>query len=285
MEMMEAINIAEERNISIELLDRDIAITLKRALADAGILEKIKLLFSIIVGIFSEEEELTEEAIEEMMQGDAMTELLQELSEHMPSFSRAVIQERDIYIANKILQAKGKKIVAVVGAGHLNGIKKYLDKKRPISNLLEVPKKRNYISYLKYIIPASFMVILSFGLYFRGLETVLDILLLWIIINGGFSALGTLLAWGHPLSIGVAFIAAPLTSLHPAVAAGWFVGLIEAKMRSPRVKDFESLSQLTSFKGFYTNRVTHLLLVVAFANIGSIIGTILALPYALSILR
>jgi len=284
MEMMEAVKLAQQKKIPIELLDRDIKITLKRALSEAGIWEKIKLFFSVIMGIFSEEYELTEEDIDSLTQKDVMSELLTELSDHLPSLSKAIIHERDLYIANKILQANGKKIVAVVGAGHVEGIKKYLDKKRSISHLLTLPAKRRYFRYLKYLVPASFIIILLYGLYLKGFETVIDILFLWIIINGGLSALGALLALGHPLSILTAFIAAPLTSLHPAFAAGWFAGLVETKIKTPRVKDFEALTHLDSLRDFFKNRVTHVLLVVAFANIGSVIGTVIALPYMVSLL-
>ncbi len=284
MEMMEAVKLAQQKKIPIELLDRDIKITLKRALSEAGIWEKIKLFFSVVMGIFSEEYELTEEDIDSLTQKDVMSELLTELSDHLPSLSKAIIHERDLYIANKILQANGKKIVAVVGAGHVEGIKKYLDKKRSISHLLTLPAKRRYFRYLKYLVPASFIIILLYGLYLKGFETVIDILFLWIIINGGLSALGALLALGHPFSILTAFIAAPLTSLHPAFAAGWFAGLVETKIKTPRVKDFEALTHLDSLRDFFKNRVTHVLLVVAFANIGSVIGTVIALPYMISLL-
>ncbi len=284
MEMMEAVILAKQKQIPIELLDRDIKITLKRALSEAGIWEKIKLFFSVIMGIFSEEYELTEEDIDSLTQKDVMSELLTELSDHLPSLSKAIIHERDLYIANKILQANGKKIVAVVGAGHVEGIKKYLDKKRSISHLLTLPAKRGYFRYLKYLVPASFVIILLYGLYLKGFETVLDILFLWIIINGGLSALGALLALGHPFSILTAFLAAPLTSLHPAFAAGWFAGLVETKVRTPQVKDFEALARLDSLRDFFKNPVTHALLVVAFANIGSVIGTVIALPYIVSLL-
>ncbi len=284
MEMMEAVKLAQQKKIPIELLDRDIKITLKRALSEAGIWEKIKLFFSVVMGIFSEEYELTEEDIDSLTQKDVMSELLTELSDHLPSLSKAIIHERDLYIANKILQANGKKIVAVVGAGHVEGIKKYLDKKRSVSHLLTLPAKRRYFRYLKYLVPASFIIILLYGLYLKGFETVIDILFLWIIINGGLSALGALLALGHPFSILTAFIAAPLTSLHPAFAAGWFAGLVETKIKTPRVKDFEALTHLDSLRDFFKNRVTHVLLVVAFANIGSVIGTVIALPYMISLL-
>lgn len=284
MEMMEAVKLAKQKQIPIELLDRDIKITLKRALSEAGIWEKIKLFFSVFMGIFSVEYELTEEDIDSLTQKDVMNELLTELSDHLPSLSNAIIHERDVYIANKILQANGKKIVAVVGAGHVEGIKKYLDKKRSISHLLSLPTKRGYFRYLKYLVPASFIIILLYGLYLKGFATVIDILFLWIIINGGLSALGALLALGHPLSILTAFLAAPLTSLHPAFAAGWFAGLVETKFKTPRVKDFEALTHLDSLRDFFKNRVTHVLLVVAFANIGSVIGTVIALPYIVSLL-
>ena len=171
-----------------------------------------------------------------------------------------------------------------MGAGHLEGIKKYLDRPRDIAHLMEVKKKRSPLSYLKYLIPLLFFVLIAYGFYSKGSAIAFNLLLYWFLINGFLSALGAALARAHPLSIFTAFFAAPFTSLHPALAAGWCAGLVELKMRNPKVADFEELPQISKISSLAKNRVTRILMVTAFANIGSMIGTVIALPYLASLL-
>ncbi|MBU2100765.1 TraB/GumN family protein [Candidatus Micrarchaeota archaeon] len=285
-EMLEAFNIAKEKGLVVELLDRDVQVTLKRALAFTGLKEKIKILMHIVSGFFSEQEQLTKEKVESLKQKDVMTELMNELARTAPTIKKVLVDERDLYIANRILESKSKKIVAVVGAGHLEGIKTALMKERiDLRPLKIVPKKKSILgTVLKYSIPAVFIVFLVYAFYNKGVNASIELIFLWFIITGVFSALGALLARAHPVSIIVAFLAAPFTTLHPALAAGWFAGAAEIKFNSPKVKDFENLNQLDSVGSFYSNKVTKILLVTAFTNIGATIGVIIALPYILSIL-
>lgn len=284
-EMKAALHAASELNVPVQLLDRDVKITLKRAMHEMSLFEKMKLIGSIFLALFSSSgEKLTAEKVEELKQKDMINKLLQELSKQMPSVKKVLVDERDIFIANRILQAHGKKIVAIVGAGHLDGIKKYLDKPRNISSLNSLPKEKNYFKLLKYVIPLLFAVIVFAAFYFKGITATLNVFFIWFMITGLFSALGALFAKAHWKSIAVAFLAAPFTTIHPALAAGWFAGLAEAKMRAPRVKDFESLTRLSSFSDFNKNAVTHILLVTAYCNIGATIGVIIAVPYMLSLL-
>jgi len=282
-EMRAAISCATSTGTPLALLDRNITITLRRAMDEISFIEKLKLLFGVSMSLFGFGEEITKEKIEELKNKDVLSELMEELGREMPSIKKVLIDERDLFIANRILSAKGKKIVAVVGAGHVEGIKKYLDKKRSIAHLNTVPRKKSALRYLKFFVPLFFIALLVLGFMYRGIGTTLEILWLWILINGSLSALGALLAGAHWKSIAVAFLAAPLTSLHPALAAGWFAGIMEAKQRAPKVKDFESLGSV-SLRGLYKNRVSRILLVVVFANLGSTIGTLIALPWALSLL-
>lgn len=279
-EMLEAVKIAEEHNIPISLLDRDISVTLRRAWKSMGAKEKLKLLYALVAGFFVE----TEEVIEELKDLDVITELMEELAEEIPGAKKALIDERDQYIASKILESEGK-TVAVVGAGHIEGLKNML--RQPYvsrEGLDEIPLGRSWFKYISYAVPVVFAAIVVYAFVSAGVEMTLHILWLWFIINGSLSALGTLLAMGHPLSIITAFLAAPFTSLNPALAAGWFAGLVEAYVRKPKVADFEGLRDITGFRDFYRNQVTRILLVIAFSNIGSTIGTLWALPYLLKIL-
>ncbi len=282
-EMLAAIRIAENKKIPVVLLDRDVKITLKRAFDLMSLWEKIKLGFGIIVGLFSGvEEKITKETIEELKNKDVITKLMEELSHEAPTIKKVLVDERDLYIANKILDSKGKKIVAAVGAGHLQGIKKYLDKKRDISELEKVQNKKSLLRYAKWIVPALLVLFIAYGFFIKGIEASLYIFGIWFLITGIFSALGALFARSRLQSIIVAFLAAPFTTLHPALASGWFAAAMEAKYSMPKVEDFENLSNLNSYRDFEKNKVTHLLLVAAYTNLGSTIGVIIALPYILS---
>jgi pheromone shutdown-related protein TraB len=189
-----------------------------------------------------------------------------------------------MFIANRIMKSPGKKILAVVGAGHLEGIKKYLGKELDVSEISKVQKKKSIMRFAKYLIPIFVIAFLGYGLYSKGFEATLGVFVLWFLINGVLSALGALAARAHPFSIITAFLAAPFTSLHPAFAAGWFAAAMEMKMRCPKVKDFQELKKLESYGDFSRNRVTHILLVAAYSNLGSTIGTLVALPYIISLL-
>ena len=140
------------------------------------------------------------------------------------------------------------------------------------------------LRYIGYLVPIIFFIVVGYGFFTRGLEFTLRVLLIWIMVNGVLSALGAALAMAHPVSVLVAFIAAPITSLNPTIAAGWFAGLSEIKFRKPKIKDFEGLANIESFKDLWRNGVTRIILVVAFSNIGSTIGTIYAIPYIISLL-
>ena len=288
-EMVEAINQAKSHNIPIELVDRDISITLKRAWKQMGIREKLRLFWEFLKAIVGfDEEELDELDLEELMDQDMISALMEEFGELAPTVRDVLITERDEYIAQKILDAskQEKTVVAVIGAGHLQGIKSHLINKdfhSDLSTLEHVPKKRfSVMKTIGYAIPVVFVAVIIYGFYIGGLEKSIEIFLYWFLINGICSSIGTLLARGHILSIITAFVAAPITSLNPAVAAGWVAGYVEAKVRTPVVRDFKQLRNIENFKEFWNNRVVRLLMVVAFANLGSMVGTWLAAFYIAS---
>jgi len=280
-EMLKAIELARERGIEIALVDRDIGITLKRAFKKMSLREKFKLFLGFLSGIL-EEEEINDEILERLKDKDIVTEMMEELSREMPSIKGVLIDERDRYIANRIINLEGEKIVAVVGAGHVDGIKKFIESKngkKGIDDLEEIPESGNWLRYTGYLIPVVFLSIVGWGFYTNGAELTIEMLYKWFLINGSLSALGVILALGHPLSVITAFLAAPFTSLNPTLAAGWFAGLTEMWVRRPRVKDFDGLFGLKRLRDYWENRVTRVLLVIVFANIGSSIGTFIALPY------
>lgn len=291
-EMIAAMDVARKHNLEVALVDRDITITLKRAWRKMGFREKFRLTWEFLKAIMGyDEEEMEELDLKKLMDQDVISALMEEFGEIAPSATTVLIHERDEYIAKKILdESKKGKVVAVVGAGHLKGIKKQLDKKvlkTDLKKYEEVPKKRIRIAkVVAYSIPILFVALILWLIFTRGPDAwdqIKNVFIWWFLINGSLSALGAAIARGHPLSIGTAFVAAPLTSLNPAIAAGWVAGYVEAKLRTPVVKDFQDLSKIDSFKGFWNNKVIRLLMVVALANLGSMIGTLIAFPYIASL--
>ena len=275
-DMIEAVYAAREIGAKIVLADRDVNITLKRVWGYLGFLQKMKLIGLIISSIFSTEE-ITEQDIEKLRQKDQLEIALEEVASSLPEVKQRLIDERDIYLAEKIKSAEGKKILAVVGYGHVNGIVSNIPKENDLTPLETVPKKGRIAQFFRWLIPILIISLLIYGFIKGGREVSLESISLWIWINGTLSALGVALALAHPLTILSAFLAAPITSLNPMVAAGWVAGLVQAWVRKPKVQDIEQLpNAILSLKGFWTNPVTKILLVVAFANIGSSIGTFLA---------
>ena len=287
-EMVAAIKEAEKNNLKIALIDRDITVTLKRAWRKMGLREKFRLTWEFLKAIVGyDEEELDEIDLKELMKEDVISAMMEEFGEIAPSVKTVLITERDQYIAKKISdESKKGKVVAVVGAGHLKGIESYLKKGKfevDLKELEYIPKKKiRYLKVVGYAIPVIFAVLIIYGFYTKGSGLAIQMFGAWFLINGICAAVGTIIARGHPLSIATAFVAAPITSLNPAIAAGWVAGYVEAKLRTPVVKDFQNLSKIDSFKDFWNNRVIRLLMVVAFANLGSMIGTIIAFPYIAS---
>ena len=274
-EMMEGIRLAKENNLNLVLADRPIKTTFSRIWNMLGGKEKFKLLVSIISSIFSDEV-ISEEELSKLKEADALEAALGEISKEFPVVKKVLVDERDQYLAQKIKTAPGKKIVAIIGAAHSLGIEKYLNDDIDLAELEKVEKKKSFTSYLKYVVPIAIVLMIAYTII-KNRDVGLQQIRSWILWNGGLSAIGVILALGHPLSVLTAFIASPITSLNPLLASGWFAGLVEATIRKPKVKDFEDLSEDTSsFTGFWKNRVTRTLMVVIFANLFSTIGTLIS---------
>ena len=274
-EMLEGIKASKELNVPLVLADRPIRITFSRIWNSLGINEKSKLLVSIIGSIF-DDEEISEEDLAALKEADALEAALNEVGKEFPVVKKILVDERDEYLSSKIKNANGKKIVAIIGAAHAIGLIKALDKDVDTIQLEEVNKKKGIGSIIKWLIPIAILSAIIYTLI-TNRDVGISQIKSWILWNGTLSALGVLLALGHPLSILTAFVMAPITSLNPLLAAGWFAGIVEAMIRKPKVKDFENLGEDTSsLKGFWKNRVTRILLVVVFANVFSSIGTIIS---------
>jgi len=284
-EMLAAIKAAEKTGARVGLVDRDVKLTLQRTAGKMGFWEKLRLLSDVLSGVV-EKDEVDEELVEKLKKKDILTEFIDELAKDAPSIKEVLVDERDAFIAGKISDIKAEKIVAIVGAGHVEGIKKILEdnSKVDLDALSEVSKKKSKLKYFAYLIPLVFLFIIGWGFLKHGGGVTVEMLARWFIVNGTLSAIGVALALGHPATILAAFVAAPFTSLNPMIAAGWFAGLVELKLRKPRVIDFKNLLKLSGISDYWRNRVTRTLLVIAFANLGSSLGTFIAFPYIASLI-
>ena len=270
-EMVQAIKSAKKIDANLVLADRNIQLTFKRVWRGLGIWEKLKLIFQIITMLFVDEE-ITEEELEDLKSGDALNLMLEEMGKSFPGIKKHLLDERDQYLANKIKNASGDKIVAVLGAAHVPGVKKEIFKEQNMDEITQLPPKPKWGKIFSWGIPSIIMIIIISS-FINNINTGLEVTKTWIFWNGLLAGIGTIFAKGHILTILTAFIAAPLSSLNPALAAGWFAGLTEAYLRKPQVKDFQKLSGGMSIKEIYSNKVTHILLIVILANLGSIAGT------------
>ena len=283
-EIVKAIETGEALGADIHLADRDIRITLSRTWRVMSLWDKLKILFQLISSA-GEIDEISEKDIEKMKQEDMLETLLADVKKSLPALRDILIDERDRYLAHKIRTAPGKRIVAVVGAGHVPGIKKYWEVNTDINALEKLPPSSMFIRIFKWILPLSILSLFILGFFYGGSTAGTQMITWWIMANGLLAGLGALIAFAHPLTILSSILAAPLTSLNPMIAAGWVSGLVEAFSRKPKVKDFENLSEdILSIRGFRQNKVTKILLVVVLTNLGSAIGTFVAIPLMLKVL-
>jgi len=282
-EMISAIEEAESIGAKVALIDRDIQVTLQRFWGKMKFLEKIKMIGSLLGGLIGIGGG-AEIDIDQITETDVVTALVNELRGFAPTAAEVLIDERDAYLAGSLVNVAAggnKTIVAVIGAGHKPGVTKYLKNPKTIpslSSLMEIPKKRFGIGKLigfglVGLILAFFLLLLLSGV---SLKILLIAFGCWFIITGTLSAIGTVLAGGHPYSVLTAFSVAWLTTLHPLIAAGWFAGLVEAKQRNPTTADIKALAGVETFREMFKNKFMRVLLVASFANIGSATGAFVA---------
>ena len=272
-EMLAAAEASERVNSELLLADRDVKITLQRTWRGMPFWGRMKVLSQLLASLFIREE-ISKEEIEKLKESDALSEAMQILADQSPEMKRILIDERDQFMAEKIRQAPGKRIVAVVGAGHVKGLTGELEREHNLAELETLPPPGKLGIWLKWGIPTLIVGLIGYGFFAVDTDVSIEMIQRWFLINGTLSAIGTAIAFGHPITVATAFVAAPFTSLNPAVAAGWVAGLVEAFLRKPQVRDFENLADdITHLRGFWQNNITRILLVVMFANLGSAIGT------------
>ncbi len=271
-EMIQGIESAKDTGAELVLADRNIQITFSRIWSSVGFTGKAKLLTQIIMSIFSNET-ITEEELERIKSQDMLDSMLNEFTQVFPKLKTPLIDERDQYLAQKIKEAPGQKIVAVLGAAHVPGITQEIHNEHNLAKLNERPPKSKIPKIIGWAIPLMILTVIAFT-FINNPDAGIQQSISWILWNGCFSALGVAIGLGHPLAILTAFVAAPITSLNPLLAAGWFAGFVQAYFKRPNVGDFDSLADdVLSIKGFWRNKVTRILLIVVLANLGSSLGT------------
>ncbi|HSD57578.1 MAG TPA: TraB/GumN family protein [Methanotrichaceae archaeon] len=280
-EMLAAIEAAQKTGAKVALVDRDVGITIQRFWSAMGIVDKTKLIFALIPAAFGwGEEELD---IDSITQDDIVSQMISEFRKVSPSAANVLVDERDAYIAQNLVNlSKHGRVLAVVGAGHKEGIARHLahpESIPAIEKLKEKPQKK--ITFAKVFGAAVTLLILgTIGLVLINAQSSQSILLafgIWFLVTGGLSCLGVIIARGHPLSALTAFLVAWMTTLNPLVAAGWFAGMVEAWKLKPTVSDLKRLAQADSFDEMRKNRFFRVILVAALANVGAMAGTFLGI--------
>lgn len=277
-EMMGAIEACEDLEIPIALIDRDINITLQRTLNKMSLWDKIKFLFTSIFSLFDDDDE--ELDVEELKNPENLDELMDFFKETAPAAHEVLVAERDAYLAGSIYRLPHERVIAVVGAGHKPGILRYLNNPETIPPRSELVKiENNGIPWVKIflaLIPILFVVIF-FLAWFNGINIQGDVIT-FVLICMIMGFLGSILSGSKVTSAIVGGLVAPLTVIHPLLAAGWFSGLTEAKLRKVRKSDISNLNNIESLKDLWHNNIFRILLVVIGTNIAVSIATLVILP-------
>ena len=274
-ELLEATKAAEEFGIPIALCDRDVRVTLRRAWASMGFFKKATLASTLAVSVF-ERPEISEEDLRKLRDKDVLSELMRELGEAMPALKTTLIDERDIYLSTRMREASGDRIVAVVGAGHVEGICEALvpDREVDLSEIDTVPPISPVWKWVGWSIPALILGSIGYIGITKGAEVAGENLLYWILANGIPCTIGAVVALAHPVTTVSAFFVAPVTSLTPVIGAGYVCAFLQAYFQPPKVREFERLGDdVGSPRAWWTNRMLRILLVFIFTTLGSIIGT------------
>lgn len=277
-ELKRAVIDARERELPVHLIDRDVGLTFKRASARLGWWKRAKLGAGLLATLFVDEE-VGEAEIEKLKQGDMLESTFSEFASDSPVLYETVIAERDRYMAARLRESHGdaREVLAVVGAGHLQGLARHLreDQQDPawVREELEALPKKSDIPWFTILLATFVLGGFAWGFWRGGVDVGADLLLQWALTTGILGAIGCAVAAGHPLSILVAFLSSPITPLHPALASGTLSALTEAWVRKPTYADFMALrDDVQSVKGWYRNRVARTLLNFFLTSLGTAIG-------------
>ena len=274
-EMTQGIESAKEIGATLVLADRKIQTTFLRIWRKLSLWEKGKLLVSMLFS-FDNDANVSDKDLQELLKADMLESVLIDMRKQFPKIGDILISERDQYLASKIKEAPGEKIVAVLGGAHVPGVKSEIYRLQDIDSISAIPPKNPVAKIVGWLIPAAVIALLLYA-FFDNIQTGLEQLSAWVLWTGILAALFTALSLAHPLSIITSLIAAPFTTINPVLACGWFTGLVEATIKRPTVQDIQRIPEdIFSFKGFFKNRFLRIILVVFMANIGASIGTFVA---------
>jgi pheromone shutdown-related protein TraB len=277
-EMLRAVAMAEAGGARIVLADREIRITLMRTWRMMRCWTKMKFLTEMIFSLLISED-ITEEDIEKLKEHDVLDLALKTVGEKLPEVKTTLIDERDQYLAHRIGRAGGLKIVAVVGAGHVPGIRQQIDQEIDLEAISRIPPAGIWGKIFGWGFPGAIIALFGAGFFYSGGQTGINMLLSWSAITAACASVGAILMLAHPLTILASALSAPIATLHPLIATGWVAGLVEASLRKPQVKDFLDLKDdIVTFRGFFRNKITRLLILVAFVNLTTSVGTFVAIP-------
>jgi len=274
-ELLTAARAAKKLDIPIELCDRDVRITLRRAWKSTSFFKKGYLAATLLASLF-DDTELDEEKLAELRKKDVLSEMMNEIGEALPAAKHVLIDERDIFMAENIKSAPGKHIVAVVGAGHMAGIQKVIstDNSGRMEEIKTIPPVSKTWKIVGWSIPAAILLSLVAIGFRQGAGEAGSNALYWFLANGIPSALGAVVALGHPATILSAFAAAPITSLTPVIGAGYVCAFVQVMTKPPVVKEFETVSaDIATFRGWWQNKLLRIFLVFLMTGLGSVIGT------------
>lgn len=287
-EILGAASLAKEKGIPLSLCDRDIQTTFKRAWAKSSLWNKCKLIATLLSAAFSKEE-ITAEELEDLKKQDTLQSMMNEMAKELPTIKEVLIDERDQYLGRSIFETEGKKKLAVIGAGHTNGVINTIEKLSrgestpSLESLSFIPKGAPVGKIVSWLIPLLIVAILVYGFVSSGWDQGMRMFLIWIAVNCSCTFIATTASLAHPLNIIACAVTAPLFALHPALGVGMLGGILEATLRKPKVKDFESINDdAMKFSRWYKNRILHALLVFFFSSLGSAFGTLIAFPVLIS---
>ena len=274
-EMLEAITVSKKHEIPIFLCDRDVRVTMRRAWRSTPFFKKSMLVSSLMLSVF-DTEPVTEESLQALKKQDVLSEMMKELGTEVPTLKEVLIDERDQYLAEKILQAEGEKVVAVVGAGHVEGMKSVLQQtQRTNLDALEIiPPVSPIWKWVGWSIPAIIVGSIALIGYQKGAAAAGENALFWILANGIPSGIGAILAFAHPLTVLTAFAGAPFTSLTPVIGVGYVTAFVQAYVQPPVVREFQSVAEdIVVPRRWWQSRLLRIFLAFLFPTIGSVIGT------------
>jgi len=283
-ELLAAVRTAEEVGAQVVLADRDIQATLKRTWAGLSFWDRSQVISGLLAAPFAVDD-IDENKVEELKDKDTIGEMMHAVAQEMPRIKVPLIDERDQYLMSKIQEAPGHKIVGVVGAAHVAGMVQKLGRPADYAELSRLPPPGRLGQVLQWLIPALILGAFYFGFRKHGTAGLEEMVLAWVLPTALLSAALSILALAHPLTVLSAALAAPITTLNPAIGVGMVTGLVEALLRRPTVEDCEGAQKaVQSLRGIYGNRATRVLLVFALSSLGAALGAWIGTPMVLRLL-